>query len=111
MSTQSADGPGTATGGTGAEGARRVLAVLQAFSPQRHTLTARSLSDATGIPLPSMYRYIALLRDTGMIVGDDRGSYHLSGKLVSLARAAEAAEPGDGENGEPGDGEPAEAEA
>jgi DNA-binding IclR family transcriptional regulator len=76
----------------GAEGARRVLAVLEAFSPQHHTLTARDLAEATGIPLPSMYRYIALLRETGLVVGDDRGAYHLSARLVSLARAAEAAE-------------------
>jgi IclR family transcriptional regulator, pca regulon regulatory protein len=97
--THSADGePGIAAGGagtgttTGAEGARRVLAVLQAFSPQFHTLTARDLADTTGIPLPSMYRYIALLRDMGLLVGNDHGSYHLSARLISLARAAEAAE-------------------
>jgi DNA-binding IclR family transcriptional regulator len=77
---------------SGAEGARRVLAVLQAFSPQQHTLTARELADLTTIPLPSMYRYIALLRDTGLLVGDDHGSYHLSPRFISLARAAEAAE-------------------
>ncbi|WP_300613897.1 IclR family transcriptional regulator [Trebonia sp.] len=76
----------------GAEGARRVLAVLQAFSPQHHTLTARDLAESTGIPLPSMYRYIALLRETGLLVGDDRGAYHLSARLISLARAAEASE-------------------
>jgi DNA-binding IclR family transcriptional regulator len=76
----------------GAEGARRVLAVLAAFSPQHHTLTARDLAESTGIPLPSMYRYIALLRETGLLVGDDRGAYHLSPRLISLARAAEAAE-------------------
>jgi DNA-binding IclR family transcriptional regulator len=69
-----------------------VLAVLQAFTPRYHTLTVRDLADTTGIPLPSMYRYIALLRETGLIVGDDRGSYHLSARLISLARAAEAAE-------------------
>jgi len=69
-----------------------VLAVLEAFSPQHHTLTARDLAESTGIPLPSMYRYIALLRETGLLVGDDRGAYHLSARLVSLARAAEAAE-------------------
>jgi DNA-binding IclR family transcriptional regulator len=69
-----------------------VLAVLQAFSPQHHTLTARDLAEYTGIPLPSMYRYIALLRETGLLVGDDRGAYHLSARLISLARAAEAAE-------------------
>jgi DNA-binding IclR family transcriptional regulator len=77
---------------SGAEGARRVLAVLQAFSPGRHTLTARELAELTAIPLPSMYRYIALLRDTGLLVGNDRGSYHLSARFISLARAAEAAE-------------------
>ena len=76
----------------GAEGARRVLAVLQAFSPRQHTLTARELAELTAIPLPSMYRYIALLRDTGLLVGDDRGAYHLSPRFISLARAAEAAE-------------------
>ena len=90
------------------------MAVLQAFSPQFHTLTARDLSEATGIPLPSMYRYLALLRETGMIVGDDRGSYHLSARLISLARAAAAAEAPDGDglpdplrgaNGRPGAGE------
>jgi DNA-binding IclR family transcriptional regulator len=77
---------------SGAEGARRVLAVLQAFSPRRHTLTARDLAESTGIPLPSMYRYIALLRETGLLVGDERGAYHLSARLIRLARAAEAAE-------------------
>ncbi len=69
-----------------------MLAVLQAFSPQSHTLTARDLAESTGIPLPSMYRYIALLRETGLLVGDDHGAYHLSARLISLARAAEAAE-------------------
>lgn len=69
-----------------------MLAVLQAFSPGHHTLTARDLAESTGIPLPSMYRYIALLRETGLLVGDDHGSYHLSARLISLARAAEAAE-------------------
>ena len=76
---------------TGAEGARRVLAVLLAFTPGRPSLSARDLAERTGIPLPSMYRYIALLRDTGLLVGNNRGAYHLSPQLISLARAAEAA--------------------
>ena len=78
---------------SGSEGARRALAALQAFSPDRHTLTARELSAITSIPLPSMYRYIALLRDTGLLIGDDRGAYRLSPRVILLARAAEAAEP------------------
>ena len=66
--------------------------MLEAFSPGRHTMTARDLAECTGIPLPSMYRYIALLRETGLLIGDERGAYHLSARLISLARAAEAAE-------------------
>jgi DNA-binding IclR family transcriptional regulator len=69
-----------------------VLAVLQAFSARRPVLTARELAELTAIPLPSMYRYIALLRDTGLLVGDERGAYHLSVRLIALARAAEAAD-------------------
>jgi DNA-binding IclR family transcriptional regulator len=76
----------------GAEGGRRVLALLTAFSQDRHTMTARELAKATAIPLPSVYRYVALLRDMGLFVGDDRGYYHLSARMIALAGAAEAAE-------------------
>ncbi len=76
----------------GCEGARRVLALMLAFSADKNTLTARDLAAATGIALPSDYRYITLLRETGLLAGDDRGSYRLSARLVGLARAAEAAE-------------------
>jgi DNA-binding IclR family transcriptional regulator len=76
----------------GCEGARRVLALMLAFSADRNTLTARELAAATGIALPSVYRYIALLRETGLLAGGERGSYRLSARLIGLARAAEAAE-------------------
>lgn len=76
----------------GSESARRALSLLMAFSPERHTLTARQLADETAIPLPSVYRYLAFLREAGLLVGADGGSYHLSARLIALARAAEAAE-------------------
>ncbi|HZE29871.1 MAG TPA: IclR family transcriptional regulator [Actinoallomurus sp.] len=76
----------------GAESARRVLAVLMAFTKERHTLSARDLAEATEIPLPSVYRYVAFLRDTGLLVGADQGGYYLSARLLQLAQAAEAAE-------------------
>jgi DNA-binding IclR family transcriptional regulator len=69
-----------------------VLALLTAFSRERHTLTAREMAQATAIPLPSVYRYVALLRDEGLLSGDERGSYHLSPRLIAVGRAAEAAE-------------------
>jgi DNA-binding IclR family transcriptional regulator len=65
---------------------------MLAFSTDRNTLTARDLAAATGIALPSVYRYITLLRETGLLAGDERGSYRLSARLIGLARAAEAAE-------------------
>jgi DNA-binding IclR family transcriptional regulator len=76
----------------GCEGARRVLALMLAFSADKNTLTARDLAAATGIALPSVYRYITLLRETGLLAGDERGSYRLSARLIGLARAAESAE-------------------
>jgi DNA-binding IclR family transcriptional regulator len=65
---------------------------MLAFSADKNTLTARDLATATGIALPSVYRYITLLRETGLLAGDERGSYRLSARLIGLARAAEAAE-------------------
>ena len=74
------------------EGARRTLEILMAFSEQRHTQSARGLASVTGIPLPSVYRYVALLREMGLLVADERGAYHPSARLSALARAAEKAE-------------------
>ena len=84
--------PPEANAAHGCEGARRVLALLLTFSADENTLTARQLADRTGIALPSVYRYITLLRETGLLAGDERGSYRLSARLIGLARAAEAAE-------------------
>lgn len=84
------DGNAAAKGG--GEGARRALTILLVFSTERHTQSARDLARATGIPLPSVYRYVALLREMGLLVGDERGLYHLSARLSALARAAETAE-------------------
>jgi DNA-binding IclR family transcriptional regulator len=55
-------------------------------------MTARDLAAETGIALPSVYRYLTLLRETGLLAGDERGTYRLSARLIGLARAAEAAE-------------------
>jgi DNA-binding IclR family transcriptional regulator len=55
-------------------------------------MSSRELSALTGIALPTVYRYIGLLRDTGFLVGDDHGNYHLSVRMIALAQAAEAAD-------------------
>ena len=84
--------PPEASAVKGCEGARRVLALMLAFSADRNTLSARDLASATGIALPSVYRYITLLRETGLLAEADRGSFRLSARMIGLARAAEAAE-------------------
>jgi len=84
--------PPEASAAHGCEGARRVLALMLAFSAERNTMTARDLAAETGIALPSVYRYLTLLRETGLLAGDERGTYRLSARLIGLARAAEAAE-------------------
>src|SRR5580700_11658798 len=55
--------PPEANAAHGCEGARRVLALMLTFSADDNTLTARQLAERTGIALPSVYRYITLLRD------------------------------------------------
>lgn len=72
--------------------AARVLELLLCFDKQNHTLSSRDLSKMTGIALPSVYRYVALLRETGLLVGDERGNYHVSMRVATLAEAAEAAD-------------------
>lgn len=85
-----ADGAGRAA--RGVESARRALALLTSFSKERPTISARDLAGLTEIPLPSVYRYVAFLRDTGLLIGDDQGGYRLSMRFVALAEAARAAE-------------------
>jgi DNA-binding IclR family transcriptional regulator len=89
LAVKTSGGPDAARG---SESARRALAILMTFSAESHTLSARDIAAATDIPVPSVYRYVAFLRDAGLLVGDGAGAYHLSARLISLARAAEAAE-------------------
>jgi len=74
------------------ESARRVLALLLAFSKEHHTLSTRELAADTGIPLPTVYRYVAFLREEGLLVERGGATYSLSARVVSLAAAAEASE-------------------
>src|ERR1700745_1894722 len=77
--------PPEANAAHGCEGARRGLALMLTISADAPPLTARQLAERTGIALPSVYRYLTLLRETGLLAGDERGSYRLSAPLVGLA--------------------------
>lgn len=74
------------------ESGRRAIAVLMAFAEQP-TMAPRDVAMAVGIPLPSVYRYLSLLRDFGLLLcDDDTGLHRLSPKVFALAHAAERAE-------------------
>jgi DNA-binding IclR family transcriptional regulator len=76
----------------GSDSARRVLDLLFTYTLDRHTLSSRELAAATSIPLPTVYRYVAFLRDLGLLVERGNGRYSLSARFISLSQAAEAAE-------------------
>lgn len=75
----------------GADSARRVLELLFAFSEDRPVVSVRELADKTDVPLPSAHRYVALLRELGLVAEGERGRYHLTPRVAALGRAAQAA--------------------
>ncbi len=77
---------------SGSESARRVLDLLLTYTRDRHTLSSRELAAETGIPLPTVYRYVAFLREMGLLLERGNAGYSLSARFISLAQAAEAAE-------------------
>ena len=78
---------------TGADSGRRALEMLFAFTEQRPVASVRELAADLGIPVPSVHRYVALLRDMGLIEEGTRGQYHLTMRVSALNRAARAATP------------------
>ena len=80
-----------ATSKTGADSARRALELLFAFTEQRPVASVRQLAEAIDAPVPSVHRYVALLRDMGLIEEGVRGQYHLTLRVAALNRAARQA--------------------
>jgi DNA-binding IclR family transcriptional regulator len=75
----------------GAESGRRLLAALLSFTPERPTPTVADLADAVGVPTSTAYRYLALLRETGLVEAAGDGGYRLTDRVTALSRAAAAA--------------------
>jgi DNA-binding IclR family transcriptional regulator len=68
-----------------------VLQVLTTFTPDRPIVTVDAIARSVKVPLSTAYRYIALLREVGLVTDDGHGGYHLSPRMVELARASRAA--------------------
>jgi DNA-binding IclR family transcriptional regulator len=75
----------------GAEASRKLLAVLMAFSEARPVRSVPELAAEAGVPTSSAYRYVAVLREVGLLDSAGGGGYRLTDRIVTLARAAEAA--------------------
>jgi hypothetical protein len=75
----------------GTASSRKVLQVLTSFTPDRPIATVDAIAKGVKVPLSTAYRYIALLREVGLVTDDGRGGYHLSPRMVELARASRAA--------------------
>ncbi|MDQ0383029.1 IclR family transcriptional regulator [Amycolatopsis thermophila] len=78
---------------SGADSARRALDMLFAFTEQKPSASVRELAETLDIPAPSAHRYVAMLRDMGLIEEGKRGRYHLTMRVNALARAARQATP------------------
>lgn len=75
---------------TGADSARRAIDLLFAFE-SLPVATVRDLADRLGIPLPSAHRYVAMLRDMGVIEEAEHGRYRLTMRIAALGQAARRA--------------------
>lgn len=77
----------------GVESARKALQLLLCFDAARPRAAVAELARASGLPLSSAYRHLALLREQGLIEEDGGGLYRVTPRVHALARAADAASP------------------
>lgn len=77
----------------GVDSARRVLQVLLMFSENRPALTVEQIVNETQISTPSVYRYLALLKELALVEERAYSTYSLSPRALALGRAAEQAFP------------------
>ncbi|PPG31387.1 hypothetical protein C5B97_05610 [Pseudoclavibacter sp. RFBB5] len=67
------------------------MQVLLMFSEDRPKLTVEEVVKATGISMPSAYRYLSLLKELDLVEEKSYSRYALTPKLLALGRAAESA--------------------
>lgn len=74
----------------GVESGRRLLSILLSFSELRPTWTVADLSVRLGMSTSMVYRYIALLREVGLVDAAEDSHYRITDRAISLAAAAAA---------------------
>lgn len=85
--TQSTQPDRMAAPPVGPESARRAIRLLFAFEAQP-IASPQQLAHAADVPLPTVHRYIAMLRDLGLVEEVRRGEYRLTMRVTALAKSA-----------------------
>ncbi|GGM25822.1 MULTISPECIES: IclR family transcriptional regulator [Micromonospora] len=83
--------PADTRNGSGNESSRKMLTLLLSFTEENHTQSVNDLAAYLGAPTSTVYRYVGLLREYGLLEEADRGRYQVSMRVTGLARAARAA--------------------
>lgn len=81
----------------GAESSRKLLQVLLLFTPDTPTWTVGGIGEKLGLTQSMVYRYVALLREVGLLDSAGGKSYRVTDAARLLAKAAIAARPPIGE--------------
>ena len=77
---------------SGAESSRKLLSTLLCFTPDRPTWTVADLAAELDLSVTSTYRYVALLREVGLLDAAANNAYRVTDLVMSLAAACEAAQ-------------------
>ena len=59
--------------------------MLLAFSEHRHEATVAELAQIAGCPMPTAYRYVALLMELELLRQGPTGTYHPSARVMPIA--------------------------
>jgi DNA-binding IclR family transcriptional regulator len=68
--------------------ALRAIEILLLFDADRSVWTSNDIADRFGMPRSTAYRYLASLRETGLLESDEGGQYRLGSRILALARVA-----------------------
>jgi DNA-binding IclR family transcriptional regulator len=75
----------------GVESPRRILQLLLSLTEDNPHATIQELASRVGVPVSTAYRYVSLLRELGLVEEGDNATFHVGLGVMTLARAAGAA--------------------
>src|SRR5258707_4164095 len=68
--------------------ALRAIEILLLFNADKPVWTSNEIADRLDMPRSTAYRYLASLRETGMIESNEGSQYSLGSRILALARVA-----------------------